>query len=66
MEVGDTPSTDGVWMWADLEKPIEYNNWAGGEPNPWGRAFCVYLAPRSRYWLDGDGSAPWNYICETY
>jgi hypothetical protein len=49
-----------------LDKPIEFSNWASGRPNPFGRAFCVYLAPTSLFWLDGDCGAPWNYICEAY
>merc|ERR1712172_468350 len=27
---------DGTWVWDNLGKPLDYSNWAPGEPNNWG------------------------------
>jgi hypothetical protein len=65
-ELGDTGSTDGVWTWVDLNLEFGFTDWASGRPNPFARGFCVYLAPGSRYWLDGDCGAGWKFVCEAY
>ena len=27
---------DGTWVWENLGKPLDFSNWAPGEPNNWG------------------------------
>ena len=55
---------DGTWVWDNLGKPLDFSNWASGEPNNYmGVQHCVAL----KVWgeLLGD-NGKWDDIsCET-
>jgi len=57
---------DGTWVWDNLGKPLDYSNWASGEPNNYnGAQHCVAM----KVWGAEDDNAndgKWDDIsCET-
>ena len=69
---------DGTWVWDNLGKPLDFSNWASGEPNNWhGIQHCAVmkLAGESGKWDDigceaiksgnfSDGDNSLGLICE--
>ena len=69
---------DGTWVWDNLGKPLDFSNWASGEPNNWrGVQHCAVMklggdigewddigceAIKSGNFSDGDTSL--GHICE--
>merc|ERR1719381_96133 len=57
---------DGTWVWDNLGKPLDYSNWASGEPNNYnGAQHCVAM----KVWGavdDGENDFRWDDIsCDT-
>ena len=57
---------DGTWVWDNLGKPLDYSNWASGEPNNYnGAQHCVAM----KVWgsvYDVDNDFKWDDIsCDT-
>merc|ERR1712130_1024790 len=57
---------DGTWVWDNLGKPLNFSNWASGEPNNYnGAQHCVVM----KVWgsvSDGDNDFKWDDIsCDT-
>merc|ERR1712233_241784 len=57
---------DGTWVWDNLGKPLDFSNWASGEPNNYnGAQHCVVM----KVWgsvSDGDNDFKWDDIsCDT-
>ena len=57
---------DGTWVWDNLGKPLDYSNWASGEPNNYnGAQHCVAM----KVWGavdDGANDFRWDDIsCDT-
>merc|ERR1719295_70918 len=57
---------DGTWVWDNLGKPLDFSNWASGEPNNYnGAQHCVAM----KVWgsvYDGENDFKWDDIsCDT-
>jgi hypothetical protein len=63
----DDRDDEGDYQWAngvDLERGVDYENWATGEPNnSWGAEDCVEMLDDGR-WNDSDCDDSLRYVCE--
>lgn len=54
---------EGHWQWAD-NRPLDYENWADGEPGQWGPIEdCAVMYEKERKWHDTKCFYWYRYIC---
>uniref|UniRef100_A0A914EGN1 C-type lectin domain-containing protein n=1 Tax=Acrobeloides nanus TaxID=290746 RepID=A0A914EGN1_9BILA len=52
-----------TFVWTD-NTPVDYQNWAAGEPNTASKGYCAYMIYNNQAWYTMDCSANRDFVCK--
>lgn len=60
---GNDLNTEGTWLWVEDSSPVEYDNWASGQPSNETNSDCMAIKGDGN-WADENCNNTYSFICE--